>query len=419
MGLSFLNKKSWHTGSFQNIEKVWIAEQKQKELETKALEQRKKLKEEKQIEELKKLQVDAGLIPASYLQRLDWMYQGPSQAQSNNAEEFLLGKAVKEADLEPDKPKRTIIPVIKESTANTDNETFTKMMEDPLVLIKQEELKARREILDNPVKMKEIQQEIERLKGGKKPKSKKDKKSKKKHKKSSKRERTASSSSEQEPERKSRKQKKEVKEKVKRRRHSSSSSSSSEDEHRNTKRRKSDSQRHSHHHNHNAPTKLHPEDEAKHRYGLQHRNSEERARAKEKEKEKIRAVNLGPPKEIYDKRLKEKEEAEKYRKHQNLSYKTLTEEEKQEKLRKMEQAGRDLEQLNLEKHKKDTGGDAKEGTTNGKESLTSDVAEKPKFIQSMQKDSYLESSMDLAERLNRNTHYIEKSREFDKHAFKR
>jgi len=415
MGLSFLNKKSWHTGSFQNIEKVWIAEQKQKDLETKALEQRKKLKEEKQIEELKKLQVDAGLIPASYLQRLDWMYQGPSQAQSNNAEDYLLGKSVKEADLESDKPKRTIIPVIKESTANNDNETFTKMMEDPLVLIKQEELKARREILDNPVKMKEIQQEIERLKGGKKTKSKKDKKSKKKHRKTSKKERTASSSSESEPETRSRKHKKEGKEKVKRRRHSSSSSRSSEDDHRNSKRKKSDDTRHNHHRHHNAPTKLHPEDDSKHRYGLQHRNSEERERTKDKSK----AVNLGPPKEIYDQRIKEKEEAEKYRKHQNLSYKNLTEEEKQEKLRQMEQAGRDLEKFNLERHKRDTKGDEKVAVPVGKDTEEKDLSDKPKFIKSMQKDSYLESSMDLAERLNRNTHYMEKSREFDKHAFKR
>ena len=54
MGLSFLNKKIWHPGSFANIEKVWIAEQKHRELERKALENAKKIKEEKAIEELKK-----------------------------------------------------------------------------------------------------------------------------------------------------------------------------------------------------------------------------------------------------------------------------------------------------------------------------------------------------------------------------
>jgi len=33
-----------------------------------------KLKEEKHIEDLKRQQVEAGIIPASTLQRLDWMY---------------------------------------------------------------------------------------------------------------------------------------------------------------------------------------------------------------------------------------------------------------------------------------------------------------------------------------------------------
>lgn len=55
MGLAFLNKKSWHTGSFQNIEKVWVAEQEQAEKDKKNAERAKKLKEEKQNEELKRM----------------------------------------------------------------------------------------------------------------------------------------------------------------------------------------------------------------------------------------------------------------------------------------------------------------------------------------------------------------------------
>ena len=93
MGLSFLNKKIWHPGSFANIEKVWIAEQKHRELERKAIENVKKIKEEKAIEELKKIQVEHGLIPLSHLNRLDFMYQGPENSSKiNTAEEFLLGK---------------------------------------------------------------------------------------------------------------------------------------------------------------------------------------------------------------------------------------------------------------------------------------------------------------------------------------
>lgn len=55
MGLKYLNKKSWHPATFQNIEKVWMVEQKQKDEEKRYEDHLKKLKEEKQIEELKRL----------------------------------------------------------------------------------------------------------------------------------------------------------------------------------------------------------------------------------------------------------------------------------------------------------------------------------------------------------------------------
>lgn len=74
MGLSYLNKKDWHPEKFSNIEKVWNAEQRQQE-ESRLIQERiKKLKEERHIEELKRMQVEAGIIPESSLQRLEWMY---------------------------------------------------------------------------------------------------------------------------------------------------------------------------------------------------------------------------------------------------------------------------------------------------------------------------------------------------------
>lgn len=84
MGLSYLSKKSWHPGSFQNIEKVWIAESKKKDDERRLADRIKKLKEEKQIEELKLIQIKEGVIPESSLQRLDWMYQDRSAANAQN-----------------------------------------------------------------------------------------------------------------------------------------------------------------------------------------------------------------------------------------------------------------------------------------------------------------------------------------------
>ena len=50
MGLSFLNKKIWHPGSFANMEKTWVTEQRYREVEIRAIEKAKKIKEEKVIE---------------------------------------------------------------------------------------------------------------------------------------------------------------------------------------------------------------------------------------------------------------------------------------------------------------------------------------------------------------------------------
>ena len=101
MALSYLSKKNWHPEKFSNIEAVWQAENKEEEAEKKKAEHIKKLKEEKHIEDLKRLQVEQGIIPASRLQRLDWMYDDVGRAAQkdgddgeNLGEEYLLGKAI-------------------------------------------------------------------------------------------------------------------------------------------------------------------------------------------------------------------------------------------------------------------------------------------------------------------------------------
>ena len=174
MGLSFLNKKIWHPGSFANIEKVWIAEQKHKELERKAIEKAKKIKEEKAIEELKKIQVANGLIPASHLNRLDFMYQGPESSSSIiTPEEFLLGKSLNDDN---NANKKHFTPIFQESYSNPQNEIFTKIHEDPMYLIKKEEMKQRKEIEENPYKVKMLLKDLEmREKSKRKHKEKKDK----------------------------------------------------------------------------------------------------------------------------------------------------------------------------------------------------------------------------------------------------
>lgn len=160
------------------------------------IENKKKLKEERQIEELKKLQIDAGLIPASHMQRLDWLYQGPEcNKDITTAEEFLIGKPLN------DKPeeKKYFTPVFQESYSNPQNEIFTKIHEDPVFLMKKEELKQRKDLEDNPYKMKMLLKKIEQEvldKINKKDKKSKKNKKEKKHKKDKKHKRESDRSTE-------------------------------------------------------------------------------------------------------------------------------------------------------------------------------------------------------------------------------
>lgn len=177
MGLAFLNKKGWHTGSFQNIEKVWIAEMKDQEEKRLTQEAQRRLKEEQHYEDLKRLQVEAGLIPKSHLQRLDWMYEGGA-IKNTSSEEYLLGKPYSEPETVKGEWRPTLC---KESTANQANEVFTKVHEDPYFAILQEEQRRRKEVTSNPQRMNELKKEIEKMKKGKNHK--KDKKDEHKHKK--------------------------------------------------------------------------------------------------------------------------------------------------------------------------------------------------------------------------------------------
>ena len=167
MGLSFLNKKIWHPGSFANMEKTWVTEQKYREVEIRAMEKAKKIKEEKVLEEMKRLQVDKGLIPASHLNRLDFMYQCPDpegNQKSNPNEDFLLGKRLNDESnnifIKNKNQKKNIVPMFADNYANQKNEDFVRIHEDPLYLILKEEKKQRKEIEQNPYKMKMIINEI-------------------------------------------------------------------------------------------------------------------------------------------------------------------------------------------------------------------------------------------------------------------
>ncbi len=68
-------------------------EQQQKEINKKSRERAKKLLEEQHNDELKRIQVEAGLIPRSHLDRMEWMYDWGNKIaqQQKTNEEFLTG----------------------------------------------------------------------------------------------------------------------------------------------------------------------------------------------------------------------------------------------------------------------------------------------------------------------------------------
>lgn len=134
--------------NLRNVEKVWIAEQKAEAEEKKLAELKKQIAEERQLQELKELQVKAGLVDKGQLEKLDWMYEGPMatmQDHQNNTEQYLLGKEVtlKAADSEVKKVESQPGMLFLNSVS-AKNDLFTRLHEDPLLLIKQNELKVRR-----------------------------------------------------------------------------------------------------------------------------------------------------------------------------------------------------------------------------------------------------------------------------------
>ncbi|GAA5935783.1 hypothetical protein JCM1841_004130, partial [Sporobolomyces salmonicolor] len=94
MGGGDLNmKKSWHTGTFANQERVWKKEKEALEERKKLQQLQKELAQERAVQELQRLQAEAG--GGKREERVDWMYAAPAEGNGPNADEleaYLLGK---------------------------------------------------------------------------------------------------------------------------------------------------------------------------------------------------------------------------------------------------------------------------------------------------------------------------------------
>ncbi|EPZ30953.1 hypothetical protein O9G_005218 [Rozella allomycis CSF55] len=174
MGGGDLNlKKSWHPGTYKNMEDVWKREQKLEKEYQKALQVAKEMEEQRKAEEYKRLQEEAGLIERRP-DRLEWMYSGQGVNSQQLNEEYLLGKRRVDEDIET-------APLLKEVenaggalllgtiNANTERDLEAKMREDPLFAIKKREMMAIQKLMNNPAKVKEL-----KVKMGKSEKGKKD-----------------------------------------------------------------------------------------------------------------------------------------------------------------------------------------------------------------------------------------------------
>ncbi|MCJ1410557.1 RNA-splicing factor [Ptychographa xylographoides] len=158
MGGDLNLKKSWHPVLMSNQRRVW-------EEEKKALDERKRIEqmvkerqEERQIQELQEMQEAAG--GKKRLNRVDWMYSGPSSGQAGTTEEmegYLLGKRRIDGLLKNNENKKLEKAANEESFmalqhANTVRDTASKIRDDPMLAIKKQEQAAYEAMMNDPVK---------------------------------------------------------------------------------------------------------------------------------------------------------------------------------------------------------------------------------------------------------------------------
>ena len=158
MGGDLNLKKSWHPVLMSNQKRVW-------EEEKKALDERKKIEqvlkeraEERQIQELQQMQEAAG--GKKRVDRVDWMYGGPSDGQKGTTEEmegYLLGKRrldglVKRDQTEAMKRDAGQEGFMALQNANTSRDTAAKVKADPMLAIKQQEQAALEAMMSDPSK---------------------------------------------------------------------------------------------------------------------------------------------------------------------------------------------------------------------------------------------------------------------------
>ena len=162
MGGDLNLKKSWHPVLMSNQRRVWEEEKKALD-ERKRTEQRiKELKEERAKEEIQAKLEAAG--SRKRVDRVDWMYQGPSSGQAGTTEEmegYLLGKRRIDGVIKGTENKKLEKQASEDSFmalqhANTLRDTAAKIREDPMLAIKKQEQAAYEAMMNDPIKRRQL-----------------------------------------------------------------------------------------------------------------------------------------------------------------------------------------------------------------------------------------------------------------------
>ncbi|TQS35846.1 hypothetical protein Golomagni_03721 [Golovinomyces magnicellulatus] len=162
MGGDLNLKKSWHPVLMSNQKRVWEEEKKALE-ERKKIDQRiKELKEERAKEEIQLKLEAAG--SRKRVDRVDWMYQGPSSGQIGTTEEmegYLLGKRridnlIKGNDNKMLEKQNSESCFAASQNANSARDINSKIREDPLLAIKRQEQAAYEAVMNDPLKRKQL-----------------------------------------------------------------------------------------------------------------------------------------------------------------------------------------------------------------------------------------------------------------------
>ncbi|KAG0650260.1 Pre-mRNA-splicing factor CWC25 [Hyphodiscus hymeniophilus] len=162
MGGDLNLKKSWHPVLMSNQRRVWEEEKKALD-ERKRTEQRvKELKEERAKEEIQAKLEAAG--SRKRIDRVDWMYQGPSSGQAGTTEEmegYLLGKRRIDGLIKGTEHKNLEKQASQDSfmarqNANTLRDTASKIRDDPMLAIKRQEQAAYEAMMNDPIKRRQL-----------------------------------------------------------------------------------------------------------------------------------------------------------------------------------------------------------------------------------------------------------------------